>query len=138
MPTVHPRIGLVSDPPVAAALELFRDVSGATPPAATAARAAVLQGAVLEAIEREAQSGSANRSKAVEALALVNELLPSLDMPQEILGYFSVKLQRTIESSRREERRARQLAMLKAPDPYGQVALSIAEDFDSFDREAED
>ena len=130
MPTPYGRIGLVADPMVDRALGVFNTPESPAPRKATAARDAVLQGAVLEALEREAREGGPNSPAAAEVLSRIGEILPSLGFPSELLDHFMRKVNPTIELSRSEERRQRLLRLIENPSPDEELAQQIAEEFD--------
>lgn len=133
MPTSHSRIGLVADPLVDRALAVFSKPESPIPRRATVARDAVLQGAVLEALEMEAREGGPNALAAAEVLASIEEILPSLGFPKELVEHFARKVSPAIELSHREERRRRLLHLIENPGPGEQLAQQIAEELD--DRE---
>lgn len=130
MPTAHPRIGLVADPLVDHALEVFSSPGSPAPRRATAAREAVLQGALVEALEREAREAGPNASAAAEVLESMKEVLPSLGFPEELIDHFLSKVNPTLERSRSDVRRRRLLDLIENPAEDEELAQEIAEEID--------
>lgn len=130
MPSPYSRIGLVADPLVDRALGVFSSQKEPAPPKATAARSAVIQGSILEAIEKEADGGGPKAAAAAEVLASIRELLPSLGFPDELIEHFLEKTDPVVERSQQSERRRRLLHLIENPGPDEGLAQQIAVEFD--------
>lgn len=115
------------------ALDVFSTQESTPPRKATVARSAVLQGAVLEALDREARSGGPNASAAAELLASISEILPSIGFPEQLIEHFAEKVSPAIDFSRQDERRRRLLGLIRNPGPDEELAQQIADELDDRD-----
>jgi hypothetical protein len=136
MPSPHRRIGLVVDEPVDRALDLIRERAKEGVPEATAARQAVLEGALVEALLKLAMSDHADREQAADLIARVRELVPSLPLTAQIRLELLESLAPAQSRPSLAERRRRQLELLARPEVSedAQTAQDLAETFDAFER----
>lgn len=134
MPSSHHRVGLVADHPVRDALETVRRVNAGTSwPEARVAREAVFDGAFFEALRDAVAATGTGADEARAVLRTLSDLLPSLDLSAEIKSVIAARMEQTLGRVDDDERRRRQLQLLASPDPYGEAALAIADEFDEVD-----
>lgn len=136
MPSPHRRIGLVVDEPVDMVLELFRRGGHPSSPDARLARSAVMEGALVEALVTVANGNARERDRAIELIAEIRELLPSLPLSGKIQDELLDLLRRADGRPSLPERRRRQFELLRrAGSPSGgQTAQDLADTFDAFER----
>ena len=137
MPTTNRRIGLVVDETVDGALAALRAERRDLPDAALA-RTAVLESAVFSALVREARSTDrVRREESQRILALVRGLLPSLGLPDRVAAEVRRSLETTEAAEALDRRRAKQRALLAAPDRFGAAILEETERFDALEAGAD-
>lgn len=135
MPTNHRRIGLVVDEPVDRVMDLYRDQAKPALRDAAIARHLVLSGSLVEAMVKLAHGDTTEHERAAEIVARLKELVPDLQLPNEVKTQLLETLSRTSERRSLAERRSRQFALIRgAGRPDGQTAQDLAETFDAFER----
>ncbi len=132
MPSRHRRIGLVVDDDIDSALRIFRDASRSSTPDASLARAAVFEGALVEAL-MAAAGGSDRQDRAAVLLEELHDLLPMLRLPDPVRAHLAEALGRAAESQTREVRRRRQIELISSPNPHGRATSDYADTFDALD-----
>lgn len=118
---------------MSAALGVLREQVGQDVPQAGLARRAVFDGAALAAVVREARGSSAHRDAALRLLDDLRELLEGVQLPAAIRASVLDELDRAGADALRQERRRRQRALLRSPDPHGPRALHVSDTIDALD-----
>jgi hypothetical protein len=137
MPSPHRRVGLIVDEPVDSVLRLFPQASAPSISEAGIVRRAVLEGGLVEALVRLAAGNSAQQERAALVVEQVRELMPSLRLDTKIKEELLESLGRVEARPSLEERRRRQLALMrdaKPPTEGAQTAADLADTFDAFAR----
>ena len=136
MPSPHRRIGLIVDEPVDSALDLIRERAKGAVPEARAARQAVLEGALVEALLKLAMSDDAEHEEAAKLIARVRELVPTLPLSRQVRLELVESLAPAPSRPSLAERRRRQLELLAKPEVSedAQTAQDLADTFDAFER----
>jgi hypothetical protein len=133
MPSPHRRVGLVVDEEMSEALSALREQADEDLPQAGLARRAVFEGVALAAIVHEARSASGHREAARRLLHDMRALLESVRLPAAVRVGVLEEIDRVGADEARQERRRRQRALLRAPDPHGLTALHVSDTLDAFD-----
>lgn len=121
------------DEDLSSALAALRDRAGPELPEAGLARKAVLEGVALDAILRTASAHAQSDDEARLLLRSLRMWLSRSAMPPPAMAALLGELDRADQHADLQERRRRQRALLRSPDPHGPAALAIAESFDAFD-----
>ncbi|KAB2846521.1 MAG: hypothetical protein F9K44_15225 [Hyphomicrobiaceae bacterium] len=125
----------MADDSVRRALETVRRANNELSwPEARVAREAVFDGAFFEALRGAIAAGGPEAEQASAVLRALNDLLPELDLPAEIETAVAARMKETLQRVEGGERRRRQLALLATPDPYGEAALTVADELDELER----
>ncbi|RYG67809.1 hypothetical protein EON77_16115 [bacterium] len=137
MPSPHRRVGLVIDDELSSAFGALREQRGSDLPEAALARGALIDGTVFGAVLREAGSQSASREAAQEIVRNLRTLMESLALPPFVKTTVIAEIDQVRHEVGVAERRLRQRALLRSPNPHGAAALAQSAYFDAFDQQAD-
>lgn len=117
------------------AFNALREQHGVELPEATLARRALFDGVAFGAVLREASSRSASREAAQEIVQGVRHLMESMALPALIKTTVIAEIEQVQSDISVAERRRRQRALLRSPNPHGPATLTETAFFDAFDRQ---
>jgi len=122
------------DDDMSSAVAALREQHGTALPEAALARKAVFEGVAFGAVLQEARSQSASREAAQEILRDLRRLMDALVLPALVKSTVIEEIEQASHATGVAERRRRQLALLRSPNPHGRAALAQTEMIDAFDQ----
>lgn len=98
-------------------------------------RKAVFDGVALDAILRAASAHPSGDEAGQRVARDLRALLQTLTLPDAVKAGVLDELDRVSRDLGVQERRRRQRALLRAPNPHGDAAADLKETFDAFERQ---
>lgn len=120
---------------MSSAFSALREQLGVELPEATLARRALIDGVAFGAVLREANSQSASKDVAQEIIQSMRNLMESLTLPPIVKTTVIAEIEQVRQEVSVAERRRRQRALLRSPNPHGAAALAQTAYFDAFDQQ---